>query len=169
MLPLVQLPTRTKWTGSTPSSRHPLTTFCYALNNFSFILRQLELAAEKDKFNFKILLLGAGESGKSTVVKQIKLIWKVNGGMTDQEKYEYTDALKRNVIEVMQTLIEAAQYLDISLFGEEEKEGADDTELEVYAREVLEADVAAEGGFVFHIHTCIYVPQKMFYFISIYY
>ena len=108
--------------------------------------RQLELAAEKDKFNFKILLLGAGESGKSTVVKQIKLIYKVNGGMTDQEKYEYTDALKRNVIEVMQTLIEAAQNLNINLLGEEEKEGNDDMQLEQYAREVVELDVASEGG-----------------------
>ena len=108
--------------------------------------RQLELAAEKDKFNFKILLLGAGESGKSTVVKQIKLIYKVNGGMTDQEKYEYTDALKRNVIEVMQTLIEAAQNLNINLLGEEEKEGNDEVELEQYAREVVELDVASEGG-----------------------
>ena len=48
------------------------------------------------------MLLGAGESGKSTVVKQIKLIWKVGGGLTEREKAEYSDALKRNVIEVMQ-------------------------------------------------------------------
>ena len=37
----------------------------------------LRAAQEAEENHFKILLLGAGESGKSTVVKQLKLLYKV--------------------------------------------------------------------------------------------
>lgn len=48
---------------------------------------QLKAMEEEEKNHFKILLLGAGESGKSTVVKQVKLIYK--SGVSKKEKEEY--------------------------------------------------------------------------------
>ena len=63
-------------------------------------------AQEEEKYQHKILLLGAGESGKSTVVKQIKMIWKVGGGPSDKERQEYILAIRRNAIEAIQTLLE---------------------------------------------------------------
>lgn len=78
----------------------------------------LEQAQEEEKLNFKVLLLGAGESGKSTVVKQIKLIWKAGGGLTQREKTDYTTAIRKNVIEVMQTLLEAVAALKIDLHSD---------------------------------------------------
>lgn len=75
----------------------------------------LEAAKDAEKYVHKILLLGAGECGKSTVVKQIKLIWKVGGGPSEREKQEYVLALRRNCIEAIQTLLEASKTLKISL------------------------------------------------------
>lgn len=68
---------------------------------------------EEAKFNFKILLLGAGESGKSTVVKQIKIIWNVQH--TQLEIRQCIEALQRNCVEAMQTLLSASKQLNIPL------------------------------------------------------
>jgi len=67
--------------------------------------KMLADAAAAAANNYKILLLGAGESGKSTVVKQIKMIYK--GGIPDKEKHEYAVNIRRNCIECLQALIEA--------------------------------------------------------------
>ena len=75
----------------------------------------LEAAHEEEKYKHKILLLGAGECGKSTVVKQIKLIWKVGGGPSEREKQECILPLRRNCVEAMQTLLNASRTLKISL------------------------------------------------------
>lgn len=72
-------------------------------------------AQEEEKFTHKILLLGAGECGKSTVVKQIKMIWAGKEGMSAREKLEYTLAIRRNCIEAMQTLLEASRTLCVPL------------------------------------------------------
>jgi ABC-type polar amino acid transport system ATPase subunit len=73
--------------------------------------QQLLDAQEEEKYQHKILLLGAGESGKSTVVKQIKMIWKVGGGISDKEKQEYILAIRRNAIEAIQTLLEVINMI----------------------------------------------------------
>jgi hypothetical protein len=75
----------------------------------------LAAAREQEEFNPKILLLGAGESGKSTVIKQIKLIWKVGGGLSERDKLDYRNALRRNTIESILVLIEASKTLNIPL------------------------------------------------------
>ena len=58
-----------------------LTCMCtYLLYHQSFqndVDALLEEAKEKDELTYKVLLLGAGEAGKSTVVKQLKMIYKV--------------------------------------------------------------------------------------------
>mmetsp|Transcript_22184 Transcript_22184/g.22893 ORF Transcript_22184/g.22893 Transcript_22184/m.22893 type:complete len:356 (-) Transcript_22184:714-1781(-) len=78
----------------------------------------LNAAREQEEYNPKILLLGAGESGKSTVIKQIKLIWKVGGGLSERDKLDYRNALRRNTIESILVLIEASKTLNIPLGNE---------------------------------------------------
>ncbi len=73
----------------------------------------LQQSMEEEKYRFKVLLLGAGESGKSTVVKQIKVIWNVHEG--SQENRKYVQALQRNVVEAMQTLIQASKNLGVAV------------------------------------------------------
>lgn len=69
----------------------------------------LKQSKEEEKYHLKILLLGAGESGKSTVVKQIKIIYNVSEPTYEKQKYK--QALQRNVIEAMQTLLHASKTL----------------------------------------------------------
>ena len=77
---------------------------------------QLAKDKEDEKYNQKILLLGTGESGKSTVVKQVKMIYsKGSNSLSDREKIEYITAIRRNCIEAIQTLLEASTTLCIPL------------------------------------------------------
>jgi guanine nucleotide-binding protein subunit alpha len=65
------------------------------------------------KNEIKMLLLGAGESGKSTVLKQMKLIH--HGGYNDQERDSYKEIIFSNTIQSMRAILEALPQLDLSL------------------------------------------------------
>jgi len=66
----------------------------------------------------KVLLLGAGESGKSTVFKQMKII-QDNGGYSIEELLTYKPSIFSNCISQMRVMLEAAAYLQIQLHSEE--------------------------------------------------
>ncbi|KAI8830202.1 guanine nucleotide binding protein, alpha subunit [Chytriomyces cf. hyalinus JEL632] len=73
-------------------------------------LRIEETVASKGEI-VKLLLLGAGESGKSTVLKQMKLM---NGaGFTPAEIANYRAAIISNIITCVETLIDAMDTLRI--------------------------------------------------------
>ncbi|KNZ79780.1 Guanine nucleotide-binding protein subunit alpha [Termitomyces sp. J132] len=65
------------------------------------------------KNEIKMLLLGAGESGKSTVLKQMKLIH--HGGYNEQERDSYKEIIFSNTIQSMRAVLEALPQLDIAL------------------------------------------------------
>ncbi|KAH8421232.1 hypothetical protein KR009_006125 [Drosophila setifemur] len=78
--------------------------------------KQIDRFLEKEKHTFrrqvKLLLLGAGESGKSTFLKQMRIIHGVN---FDHEMLrEYQHVIYQNVIRGMQVLLDAREKLDIS-------------------------------------------------------
>jgi len=58
------------------------------------------------KNEIKMLLLGAGESGKSTVLKQMKLIH--HGGYNDQERDSYKEIIFSNTIQSMRCVSSAS-------------------------------------------------------------
>jgi len=77
----------------------------------------LDQQSAVDSATFKILLLGAGESGKSTVVKQLKSIYKLP--IDAVEMQSFATNIHRNTVLSMQTFIEAAQTLEIPFTDEE--------------------------------------------------
>jgi GTPase SAR1 family protein len=66
----------------------------------------------------KLLLLGPGESGKSTVFKQLKII-QDNGGFSKEELVSYIPVVRSNAVSQMRVVLEAAALLKIELFSEE--------------------------------------------------
>lgn len=63
------------------------------------------------KREIKILLLGTGESGKSTFVKQVKIIHQ--NGYTAEELLAYRKEIFRNIIEGIQQMLNAMKRLGI--------------------------------------------------------
>jgi hypothetical protein len=63
----------------------------------------------------KLLLLGAGESGKSTIFKQIKVLFQT--GFDDSEKKNYTSVVHANAYQSIKILLDGLQE-----FSESEQE-----------------------------------------------
>ncbi|KAF9521784.1 heterotrimeric G-protein alpha subunit, GPA3-like protein [Crepidotus variabilis] len=65
--------------------------------------RKIEEDQKRFKRECKILLLGSGESGKSTIVKQMKIIHQ--DGFTEPELKDYKPTIYRNVLESAHSVI----------------------------------------------------------------
>eukprot|EP00041_Stephanoeca_diplocostata_P013122 m.227126 g.227126 ORF g.227126 m.227126 type:complete len:355 (-) comp19222_c0_seq1:135-1199(-) len=74
-----------------------------------------QLAADQDMANrtVKLLLLGAGESGKSTLVKQMKIIH--GDGYTQEELKSYRPTVCDNLVHSMRAVLQAMGQLRINL------------------------------------------------------
>jgi len=64
---------------------------------------------EREVEKIKLLLLGAGESGKSTVIKQMRVLYGAE--YSDEEKISFRLFIHQNVIETMEALCDAATNL----------------------------------------------------------
>ncbi|KAJ7617866.1 heterotrimeric G-protein alpha subunit, GPA1-like protein [Roridomyces roridus] len=73
---------------------------------------------ERLKHEIKMLLLGAGDSGKSTVLKQFKLIHL--NGFNAIERDAYREIVFANTIQSMRTILEALSDLGITLAPEKD-------------------------------------------------
>jgi len=80
----------------------------------SDIERQLNEDRKKIKSEVKILLLGPGESGKSTIFKQMKII-QDNGGYSTEELLEYKYIIFANCISQMKCLVDAGVKLGMDV------------------------------------------------------
>lgn len=106
---------------------------------------------QKEKNEIKLLLLGAGESGKSTVLKQLKLLHK--GGFSHQERLQYAQVIWADVIQSMKILIVQARKLGISLDCDDPVNHPDLFEhkrvlLSAKALNYVDASVAGGSGFL---------------------
>lgn len=88
------------------------------------IERQLALDGERNQRKVKLLLLGAGESGKSTIVKQMKVIHE--DGYTAEECISHTSVVYSNTVQSMLAILRAMGRLKIPFENQEASEMAKD-------------------------------------------
>ncbi|KAL7313182.1 guanine nucleotide-binding protein subunit alpha [Mucor circinelloides] len=80
---------------------------------------QLKKDRQKMSNEVKLLLLGAGESGKSTLLKQMRIIH--GGGFQLEEKLSYREIIYSNVIESMKSILSAMQEFNMPLVRPEDE------------------------------------------------
>ncbi|XP_071742069.1 guanine nucleotide-binding protein alpha-1 subunit [Rutidosis leptorrhynchoides] len=79
------------------------------------IERRIEQETKAEKHIQKLLLLGAGESGKSTIFKQIKLLFQT--GFDERELQSYTSVIHANVYQTIKILHDGSKELALSEEG----------------------------------------------------
>lgn len=86
----------------------------------------IESQLKKDKMSMrneiKMLLLGAGESGKSTILKQMKLINE--GSWTQEERESYKEIIYSNTVQSMHVILDAMEMMGITLSNPNSQEYA---------------------------------------------
>jgi hypothetical protein len=93
--------------GSRTSRKHPQVSPQISKE----IDRFLKSDWEKQLTEIKILLLGAGESGKSTIFKQMKILHL--NGFDQEEKLKYKSLVYSNTIESLNVILKAMHSLQI--------------------------------------------------------
>ncbi|SCU99936.1 LAMI_0G01816g1_1 [Lachancea mirantina] len=115
------------------------------------IEQSLQLQRQKERNEVKLLLLGAGESGKSTVLKQLRLMHQ--GGFSDQERCQYKQVIWADAIQSLKILVIQARRMNIPLDCDDPQ--ANRTLFE-YKRilmrsrplELIDASIAGGSGFL---------------------
>lgn len=93
------------------------------LANNKKMQNRLKTRKAADNKVMKILLLGTGESGKSTIFKQMQILYC--SGFTDAESSNFTHVLQKNCLECIQELIRGAEDFEYEF---ENKSSTDDAE-----------------------------------------
>ncbi|XP_015236933.1 PREDICTED: guanine nucleotide-binding protein subunit alpha-11-like [Cyprinodon variegatus] len=75
------------------------------------INKQLKMDKKKLKREVKLLFLGTGESGKTTFIKQMRIIH--GKGYSESERNDFTSLAYQNIITAIQALIQAMSILKI--------------------------------------------------------
>uniref|UniRef100_A0A670XMH9 G protein subunit alpha transducin 2 n=1 Tax=Pseudonaja textilis TaxID=8673 RepID=A0A670XMH9_PSETE len=73
--------------------------------------KKLQEDGDKEAKTVKLLLLGAGESGKSTIVKQMKIIHQ--DGYTEEECLEFKAIIYSNILQSILSIVRAMSTLGI--------------------------------------------------------
>jgi len=78
---------------------------------------------QQQEIKYKLLLLGAGESGKSTFIKQMRIIH--GAGYSDEDKRGFIKLVYQNIFMAMQAMIRAMDLLKIQYADSTNNERAD--------------------------------------------
>ncbi|XP_044140531.1 guanine nucleotide-binding protein subunit alpha-15 [Bufo gargarizans] len=99
--------------------------------------RMLKIQKRRDRKELKLLLLGTGESGKSTFIKQMRIIH--GSGFSEQDRKIYGKLIHQNIITCAQSLVGAMETLRLPYVWEENKvNGKMISTLDVYSTQQLE-------------------------------
>lgn len=82
----------------------------------------LEGALKLDKRVIRLLLLGTGESGKSTLFKQMELLY--TDGFTDSNRLNFSNVIRKNLLDSAQCLINGVHKFGLELDSERVVEAA---------------------------------------------
>nr|6OIJ_A Chain A, Guanine nucleotide-binding protein G(i) subunit alpha-1,Guanine nucleotide-binding protein subunit alpha-11 [Homo sapiens] len=93
-----------------------------AVERSKMIDRNLREDGEKARRELKLLLLGTGESGKSTFIKQMRIIH--GAGYSEEDKRGFTKLVYQNIFTAMQAMIRAMETLKILYKYEQNKANA---------------------------------------------
>ena len=99
--------------ASTPVGEEEQDPFLQSKRANDAIDQSLQMQKHKEKKEMKLLLLGAGESGKSTVLKQLRLLHQ--GGFGNQERLQYREVIWADAVQSMKILIIEARKMGIPL------------------------------------------------------
>jgi G-protein alpha subunit len=105
-LPIPKNPYVTSAPGSKSKSDDPQEAYKNA-----GIDRDLDRAKQQEESKIKLLLLGAGESGKSTVFKQMRILY--GSVRNDDEKRMYGVVVRSNIITAMRKLCTLLKMLEL--------------------------------------------------------
>ncbi|XP_068090189.1 guanine nucleotide-binding protein subunit alpha-15-like isoform X2 [Hyperolius riggenbachi] len=83
------------------------------------INRKLKYYKRKERRELKILLLGTGESGKSTFIKQMRILHGAE--FTDEERKTYARLIHQNIVTCAQSLVGALETLKCNYVLRENK------------------------------------------------
>ncbi|CAI5799002.1 guanine nucleotide-binding protein subunit alpha-15 [Podarcis lilfordi] len=86
------------------------------------INRLLQEQKKRDRWELKLLLLGTGESGKSTFIKQMRIIHGL--GYTEEDRKEFAKVVYQNIFMSIQAMVKAMEVLQISYAQPENAQNA---------------------------------------------
>ncbi|XP_056374036.1 guanine nucleotide-binding protein subunit alpha-11-like isoform X1 [Hyla sarda] len=99
--------------------------------------RMLKQHKRTDRRELKLLLLGTGESGKSTFIKQMRIIH--GSGFSEQDRKIYAKLIHQNIVTCAQSLVGAMETLRVPYVWEENKvNGKMISGMDVYSIQQLE-------------------------------
>ncbi|CAK6966440.1 guanine nucleotide-binding protein subunit alpha-14-like [Scomber scombrus] len=107
------------------------------------IEKQLRRDKKDSRRELKLLLLGTGESGKSTFIKQMRIIH--GGGYSEEDRKSYAKLVYQNIYTSMQTMIRAMETLNIA-FSDSKNQSIANSVLDVEVDKVEELDLKHVAG-----------------------
>eukprot|EP01083_Nonionella_stella_P066224 174192_1 len=96
---------------------------CMSKNPDTELTQELNNDKKKDKAVKKLLFLGSGGSGKSTIFKQLRTIH--GDGWTKKDRMTFVDHIHSQIVEQMRLAVDCIEYLAEQEFGDEEERNAD--------------------------------------------